>query len=42
MQNLLELRIGRILALPPAQPQGLPRSEFRLQAVRAALFHEAA
>jgi hypothetical protein len=28
------------LTLPPAQPQGLTRSEFRLQAVRAALFQE--
>jgi WD40 repeat protein len=33
---------GRILTLPPAQPQGLTRSEFRLQAVRGALFQEAA
>jgi hypothetical protein len=28
--------------LPPAQPQALTRSESRLQAVRAALFEEAA
>jgi len=34
--------LGLILTLPPAQPQGLTRSEFRLQAVRAALFQEAA
>jgi hypothetical protein len=33
---------GRILTLPPAQPQALTRSESRLQAVRAALFQEAA
>ena len=30
------------MTLPPPQPQGLTRSEFRLQAVRAALFQEAA
>ena len=33
---------GRVLALPPAQPQGFTRSEFRLQTVRAALLQEAA
>jgi hypothetical protein len=33
---------GRILRLPPEQPQALTRSEFRLQAVRVAVVQEAA